>query len=101
MAQSVVKRGSVVLIRYPFTDLTGAKVHPVLVLTPIDNQRCAIEAMRAGAFNYLVKTTDYLELVPHAVTEALKRFNEGDEMKRTIVVVGDEKWTTNAVVSHP
>lgn len=34
MAQSSVKRGSVVLIRYPFTDLTGAKVRPALVLTP-------------------------------------------------------------------
>jgi mRNA-degrading endonuclease toxin of MazEF toxin-antitoxin module len=34
MAQSVVKRGSVVLIRYPFTDLTSAKVRPALVLTP-------------------------------------------------------------------
>jgi mRNA interferase MazF len=36
MAQSVVKRGSVVLIRYPFTDLSGAKVRPALVLTPDD-----------------------------------------------------------------
>jgi mRNA interferase MazF len=34
MAQSIVKRGSVVLIRYPSTDLTGAKVRPALVLTP-------------------------------------------------------------------
>lgn len=34
MAQSIVKRGSAVLIRYPFTDLTGAKVRPALVLTP-------------------------------------------------------------------
>ncbi len=34
MAQSPVKRGSVVLIRYPFTNLTGAKVRPALVLTP-------------------------------------------------------------------
>lgn len=34
MAQSIVKRGSVVLIRYPFTDLTGVKVRPALVLTP-------------------------------------------------------------------
>ena len=33
MAQSKVKRGSVV-IRYPFTDLTSAKVRPALVLTP-------------------------------------------------------------------
>jgi mRNA interferase MazF len=34
MAQAIVKRGSVVLIRYQFTDLTGAKVCPALVLTP-------------------------------------------------------------------
>jgi mRNA interferase MazF len=34
MAQSIVQRGSVVLIRYPCTDLTGAKVRPALVLTP-------------------------------------------------------------------
>ena len=34
MAQAVVRRGSVVLIRYPFTDLIGAKVRPALVLTP-------------------------------------------------------------------
>ena len=34
MAQSIVKRGSVVLIRYPFTDLTGAKVRPAFVVTP-------------------------------------------------------------------
>ena len=34
MAESVVKRGSVVLIRYPFTDLTGVKVRPALVVTP-------------------------------------------------------------------
>jgi mRNA interferase MazF len=34
MAQSIVKRGSVVLIRYPFTDLSGAKVRPALVVTP-------------------------------------------------------------------
>jgi mRNA interferase MazF len=34
MAQSIVQRGSVVLVRYPFTDLTGAKVRPALILTP-------------------------------------------------------------------
>jgi mRNA interferase MazF len=34
MAKSIVRRGSVVLIRYPFTDLTGAKIRPAIVLTP-------------------------------------------------------------------
>jgi mRNA interferase MazF len=34
VAQFTVKRGSVVLIRYPFTDLTSTKVRPAVVLTP-------------------------------------------------------------------
>jgi len=34
MARPIVRRGSIVLIRYPFTDLTGAKVRPAIVLTP-------------------------------------------------------------------
>jgi mRNA interferase MazF len=42
MAGVLVKRGSVVLIRYPFTDLTGSKVRPGLILTP-DNQLPRLE----------------------------------------------------------
>ena len=34
MERSTVIRGSIVLIRYPFTDLTSAKVRPALVITP-------------------------------------------------------------------
>ena len=34
MASRIVKRGSIVLIRYPFTDLSGEKVRPAIILTP-------------------------------------------------------------------
>ena len=34
MAYPIVRRGSVVLVRYPFTDLSGAKVRPAVILTP-------------------------------------------------------------------
>ena len=34
MERSQVIRGSIVLVRYPFTDLTSAKVRPALVVTP-------------------------------------------------------------------
>lgn len=34
MAYPIVRRGSVVLVRYPFTDLSGAKVRPTVILTP-------------------------------------------------------------------
>ena len=34
MAQQIVKRGSVALVRYPFTDLTVTKVRPAIIMTP-------------------------------------------------------------------
>ena len=34
MAPGVIQRGSIVLIRYPFTDLSAAKLRPALILTP-------------------------------------------------------------------
>ena len=34
MANRIVKRGSVVLVRYPFTNLTGVKVRPAVIMTP-------------------------------------------------------------------
>jgi len=46
MAGKTVSRGSVVLVRYPFTDLSGAKVRPAVLLTPdilikeIDDVHC-------------------------------------------------------------
>jgi mRNA interferase MazF len=36
MAKQILKRGNVVLVRYPFTDLFGSKVRPALALTPDD-----------------------------------------------------------------
>ena len=34
MGRRIAKRGSVVLVRYPFTDLSGAKVRPAIIITP-------------------------------------------------------------------
>jgi mRNA interferase MazF len=34
MAQETYQRGSVVLVRFPFTDLTGSKVRPAVIVTP-------------------------------------------------------------------
>lgn len=34
MAKITVSRGSIVLIRYPLTDLSGIKVRPAVILTP-------------------------------------------------------------------
>jgi mRNA interferase MazF len=34
MALETYKRGSVILVRYPFTDLSGSKIRPAIIITP-------------------------------------------------------------------
>ncbi len=34
MAQQTYKRGSVILVRYPFTDLSGSKIRPAIIISP-------------------------------------------------------------------
>jgi mRNA interferase MazF len=34
MARETYKRGSLVLVRFPFTDLSGSKVRPAVIVTP-------------------------------------------------------------------
>jgi HD-like signal output (HDOD) protein len=85
-----------VLVDHNFTDYSGidyvgqvlAITHiPILMLTPPDDPKCAIDAIRAGAFNYIVKFGHYEEVLPVAIDEAISRFNEQEEMKATIAVL--------------
>jgi len=86
----------IVLIDHDFTEHSGIDylnvvinaVHiPVLMLTPPDDASCAIEAIRAGAFNYVVKFGRYDEILPIAIHEAISRFSEQEKMKETIIVL--------------
>jgi HD-like signal output (HDOD) protein/DNA-binding NarL/FixJ family response regulator len=84
------------LIDHDFTERLGidyveeviSAAHiPVLILTPPDDANCAIEAIRAGAFNYIVKLGRYEEILPIAINEAISRFNGQKEMEATIVAL--------------
>ena len=85
-----------VLVDHGFTDCSGidyigqvlAVTHiPILMLTPPDDPKCAIDAIRAGAFNYIVKFGHYEEVLPVAIDEAISRFNEQEKMKTTITAL--------------
>ena len=60
---------------------------PILMVTPPDNSKCAIEALGLGAYNYLVKTDNYFELLDASIKEALSNFEERETMKETIIAL--------------
>ncbi|HIJ56071.1 MAG TPA: HDOD domain-containing protein, partial [Deltaproteobacteria bacterium] len=84
---------------------------PVLLLTAPNDGNYAIEAMKHGARNFIVKSGDYHPLLKHTIQQAIDEFNEKQKMKQTIAALKkrvdglesrlqeeDEKPATN--VSH-
>jgi HD-like signal output (HDOD) protein/DNA-binding NarL/FixJ family response regulator len=83
-----------ILIDANFTDQQGldflmevnaAVDVPVLILTPPEDQKCSVEALRLGATNYLVKAPNVLDVLPLAIDEAIDRFGTIEHLKQTII----------------
>jgi HD-like signal output (HDOD) protein/FixJ family two-component response regulator len=57
---------------------------PILMTTSPDDAKAATEAMKAGAYNYIIKTEHYLEMLNFMIAEAIERFDKYEQMKQTI-----------------
>jgi PAS domain S-box-containing protein len=64
------------------TSLPGARHFPVLMMTSYGNEQMAVEAMKAGALDYIVKSPEAFATIPHAIERALREWNMRQERKR-------------------
>lgn len=99
MFKKVEKRFDIILLDHNFTDHSGIdflmdinrlKSLPILFLTPDNDPQCAVEALRAGAFNYVVKTGNYVSILNIAMRDAISKFNERKELKEKISELQDK-----------
>ncbi len=67
--------------------IVGQSQAGILMTTPPEDSKCAMEAIRIGANNYLVKTPNYIDFAVHAIHELLDRMKNVDELKTTISVL--------------
>jgi signal transduction histidine kinase len=54
---------------------------PILVVTTATSARVAVEAIKLGADDYIVKEEGYLATLPYAVSEVLERYRLADERR--------------------
>lgn len=57
----------------------------VLMVIPPNDPQCAAEALNLGAFNYIIKTDQYYDIVNVLMKEAIQKFEQYEELKQTIV----------------
>ena len=55
---------------------------PVIVMTSHGNERVAVEAIKAGALDYVVKSPESLSTMPHIVERALREWEHIDRRKQ-------------------
>lgn len=55
---------------------------PIVVLTGMDDEQLAMQAVRQGAQDYLVKNTAIAELLVHAIRYAIERKGTQEELKK-------------------
>lgn len=58
---------------------------PVILLANIDNAIGALDAIRGGAYNYLIKTKDCHQIINLVIKDAIHKSTEQAQMKQTIV----------------
>ena len=63
--------------------LEGEKaLYPVVIMTSHGNEQAAVEVMKAGALDYVVKSEMTLAEIPHVVDRALREWEQITERKR-------------------
>jgi len=91
--KNFIDKTDLVLIDEAFIEKTGFSIFahilksssvPILALTPIDNPFYAVEALRHGAYNYLIKINRYESIISVTISEAINRFSEQNEAKKII-----------------
>jgi HD-like signal output (HDOD) protein len=91
-----LKKYGLVLLDHGFTEYYGEdflmgilrkSYLSVLMLTPPDDVKGAIEAMRVGTCNYIVKVGDYHKVLNLSIKQAIEKFDEQDQVKQTIITL--------------
>src|SRR5205807_9774581 len=102
-----------VLLDHGLPDATGLDVLPqlrelglsVVMVTGMGSESLAVEAMRKGAVDYVVKDSSYLDALPQVVERALRHHDlmrRADELERIGLVVTSAAGRTevfSAIVS--
>jgi|RhiMetdeSRZDD1v2_1073273.scaffolds.fasta_scaffold13652_10 PAS domain S-box-containing protein len=103
---------SVVILDYSLPRINGMEVLeritaagfdvPVIMVTGQGDERVAVEAMKNGAYDYIVKTQGYLSTLPHSVETTIQRHDlqtrlkaSEDKYKRLAENANDLIFTTD------
>jgi signal transduction histidine kinase/DNA-binding response OmpR family regulator len=72
---------------------------PVIVMTSRGSEMTAVEAMKAGAMDYFVKSVESVAEMPRAAERVLREWEQAQELKRTEKSLSRELQTNSAIAA--
>ncbi|MBF0481356.1 MAG: response regulator [Desulfovibrionaceae bacterium] len=72
---------------------------PVIVMTGRGSEQTAVEAMKAGAMDYFVKSPDSVSEMPRAAERVLREWEQAKALKQTEDSLGRELLTNSAIAA--
>jgi len=81
------------ILDYQLQDMTAQKIitilaaeeifPPFVIMTGLGNERVAVEMMRLGAIDYIVKDFNFIDLLPSLIERALDRLKIDEKLRRS------------------
>ncbi len=73
---------------------------PVLIMTSYGDEQIAVEAMKAGALDYIVKSAETFQNVPHVIQRALREWSLLIDRKRAEDALRRSEARIRAIYNH-
>ncbi len=96
-AEAVAKvadnRNSILLLDYDISDMNGKQLVetlidkkfdvPFIIVTGRGNEQIAVEMMKLGAMDYIVKGNDFIDIFPHLIKRVVKELDYKNLLKKS------------------
>ncbi|MDD2542244.1 MAG: response regulator [Desulfuromonadaceae bacterium] len=82
------------------TSPAEAGAFPILLMTSHGNEQVAVEAIKSGALDYVVKSPEAFALLPHIVTRALREWRLLIDRQQAVALVSEQEEELDAIYEN-
>ncbi len=82
--------------------MNGVKI-PAVLITGRGDEKTAVEAMKAGAYDYVTKDVGYFDVLPHVYKKVLEKYHaekEIEKVQQRLVEFNERLLLTNSIIKE-
>jgi PAS domain S-box-containing protein len=99
-----------ILLDYMLPDLTGTELIenllnqksniPFIMMTGHGDEKIAVEIMKKGAYDYIIKDTNFLDVLPAVIKRSIDKINIENELEKAHITLQESEERYRMLVEH-